>query len=149
VRRTSAVLAAAGLVVAACGSLVPAASAWPVLTLPLPGGQILNVTIEDRTGLVEGVSFVVPDPDYPKDEERGIAVKNVANDPSHVLVSWVGGACSPTKAHVIVERSGPGLSITVNEPQPCTEDQGRLKTMELAFRSAIPAGSVQGTWLPR
>src|SRR4051812_27542083 len=97
-RQAAALLAAVGFLVAACGSRLPLAVAPRVLTMTLPGPQIMTVTIVDRTALLQGVSFVLPDPTDFKAEKQAIAVKNEGGDPTRLLVSWVGGACSPTKA---------------------------------------------------
>ena len=151
-RRATALLAVAGLLVAACGGLLPTASGPLVVTGRLPGGQMLTLTVDDRTGLVEGVSFVQPDPDYLIDQSGGIALKNVAGDPPHLLVTWEGAACETTKVDRPVDRFGPGFSITVREPdylQRCSKQSARQKTIELDFSSAMPAGSVEGTWLAR
>ena len=147
-RRLVALLASACVLASSCGPLLPAASNSPV-TLTVPGGQVMKVRLDDRTGLVQAFFFVVPDAEYDSDESGGIAVKNVAGDTSRVRISWIGGACSPNTADVTLERSNANLSITVKEPVACTDAKGRVKTLELDLSSAVPAESIKARWLPR
>jgi hypothetical protein len=131
----------------ACGAPEPSPLGPRELAGTLPGGQVLKVTIDDRTALLEGASLALPDADFSNRNKGGLALRNPVDDPKRLLVGWLGGACATASAVVIVDRSGSRISISVREPwtlQGCQFQAGQVKAVELRFSTAMPEEMVDG-----
>src|SRR3954451_658982 len=102
VSRFVSVLIPAVAVLVACGTVTPTATGPLMITGTLPGGQVLDLTIDDQTGLVDAVSFVAAQSDVHDDETNGVAIKNVAGDTRDLFVTWLGRICHRTKVEMTI-----------------------------------------------
>jgi hypothetical protein len=141
-----------GAILSGCGSSSPSSTRgdyWAV-TITRQSGQIMTVTVDDPSGLIEGVAPGTTPNNSEIDLKAGLAITQAVGDPTRLLVTWRGHACPTTKVNLAVA-SDRGVAIALREPRDpggCTNDLATVKTIEVKFRAAVPDDTVVGTLLP-
>ena len=127
-------LIVAVLAVTAC--LLPATR----FELTLSGSGVIDdlpVTLEDRTGQVDAVAPALPGQ---LNFQEGVAP---GDDPSDLVVSWLGGACD-LGTHLVVAAAGDGYTITEHTKRAdACRSQAVLRTVTLRLETPIDPALVQ------